>query len=66
MVPLPQEGFIAYYISGILYPASWASSVPVTVFAVVAVSWVLYAWRGRHRDEAVPTIDREKAGGARP
>ena len=47
MAPLPQEGFIAHYVIGVLYPASWAGSVPIAVFALVAVSWALYVWRGR-------------------
>jgi hypothetical protein len=47
MPPLPQEGFIAHYVIGVLYPASWAGSAPIAVFALVAVSWALYAWRGR-------------------
>jgi hypothetical protein len=43
------------------------SSVPIVMFAVVAVSRVLYVWRGRgprHRDEAICRAGRE-AGGAR-
>jgi hypothetical protein len=47
MAPLPPEGFIAHYIAGVLYPASWAGFVPVVVFALVAVSWVLYGRRLR-------------------
>ena len=47
MAPLPQEGFIAHYVTGVLYPASWAGSVPIAVFTLVAVSWALYVWRGR-------------------
>ncbi|HWF70955.1 MAG TPA: DUF2784 domain-containing protein [Mycobacterium sp.] len=47
MAPLPPDGFIAHYIAGVLYPASWAGAVPVAAFALVAVSWVLYAWSGR-------------------
>lgn len=47
MAPLPPEGFIAHYMAGVLYPASWASFVPVVVFALVAVSWVLYGRRRR-------------------
>jgi hypothetical protein len=46
MAPLPSDGFIAHYIIGVIYPASWADFVPVVVFALVAVSWVLYG-RGR-------------------
>lgn len=43
MAPLPSDGFIAHYIVGVLYPPSWAGEVGVAVFALVAVSWVLYA-----------------------
>ncbi len=45
MAPLPSDGFIAHYIVGVLYPASWADFVPVVVFALVAASWVLYGRR---------------------
>jgi hypothetical protein len=44
MAPLPSDGFIAHYVAGLLYPASWAYRVPFMVFALVAVSWVLYVW----------------------
>ncbi|MGH3968277.1 MAG: DUF2784 domain-containing protein [Mycobacterium sp.] len=47
MAPLPSEGFIAHYITGELYPASWAGAVQAVVFGIVAVSWVLYGWRRR-------------------
>jgi Protein of Unknown function (DUF2784) len=47
MAPLPPDGFIAHYIAGVLYPATWASFVPVVVFTLVAVSWVLYGRRRR-------------------
>ncbi|WP_424394018.1 DUF2784 domain-containing protein [Mycobacterium sp.] len=52
MAPLPPQGFIAHYVTGVLYPASWADAVPVVVFALVAASWAVYVWRGRHRSEA--------------
>jgi hypothetical protein len=65
MGPLPPEGFIAHYITGVLYPASWAGAVPVVVFGVVAVSWVLYVWRGRQRDQAMPPVDQATRGGTR-
>jgi len=42
MAPLPPDGFIAHYITGVLYPASWANAVPAVVFGLVAASWVLY------------------------
>jgi Protein of Unknown function (DUF2784) len=51
MAPLPPEGFIAHYIIGVFYPASWAGAVPVVVFALVAVSWALYVRGGRHRTD---------------
>jgi Protein of Unknown function (DUF2784) len=47
MAPLPREGLIAHYVIGVLYPTNLAGSVPIAVFALIAVSWVLYAWRGR-------------------
>ena len=56
MAPLPPEGFIAHYIAGVLYPASWAGLVPVVVFTLVAVSWVLYVWT-RRRNRPVSAGD---------
>ncbi len=56
MAPLPPDGFIAHYISGVLYPASWAASVPVVVLALVAASWVLYA-RTRSGDRPINASD---------
>lgn len=47
MAPLPSRGFIAHYVIGVLYPTNWAGSVPIAVFALVAVSWALYVRRGR-------------------
>jgi hypothetical protein len=49
MAPLPSPGFIAHYITGVLYPAGWESAVQVAVFAVVLASWVLFAVRRRRR-----------------
>lgn len=48
MPPLPADGFIAHYITGVFYPAGWMGAVQVGVFAVVAVSWALY-WRTGRR-----------------
>jgi hypothetical protein len=59
MAPLPSEGFIAHYITGVLYPASWAASVPVAVFALAAVSWALYVWRGCRTDPGNALGERE-------
>jgi Protein of Unknown function (DUF2784) len=56
MAPLPPDGFIAHYIIGVLYPASWAGLVPVVVFALVAVSWVLYG-RPRAGDRQITAND---------
>jgi Protein of Unknown function (DUF2784) len=54
MAPLPPDGFISHYISGVIYPAGWVLGVQLTSFAVVAVSWALYfrpylSSRRRHR-----------------
>lgn len=56
MAPLPPDGFIAHYINGVLYPDSWAGLVPVVVFALVAVSWVLYV-RTRWGDRPINASD---------
>jgi hypothetical protein len=56
MAPLPPDGFIAHYIAGVLYPASWAGLLPIAVFALVAVSWVLYV-RARPRNRPVSASD---------
>ncbi|EID13216.1 hypothetical protein MXEN_11585 [Mycobacterium xenopi RIVM700367] len=48
MPPLPPKGFIAHYITGVLYPVSWANVVQLAAFAVIVASWALYAWHGRH------------------
>lgn len=56
MAPLPTEGFIAHYITGVLYPTSWAGVLPVVVFALVAAPWVLYV-RARTRDRPVSAND---------
>jgi hypothetical protein len=58
MAPLPSQGFIAHYIAGVLYPASWADAVQVVVFVMVAASWAVYVWRGRRRSEGKPAADR--------
>jgi hypothetical protein len=57
MAPLPPDGFIAHYVVGALYPASWAGWVPVGVFALVAVSWTLYV-RTRASDRPISAGER--------
>jgi hypothetical protein len=41
MAPLPPEGFIAHFVTGVLYPAQAEAAVQVLVFVAVAVSWGL-------------------------
>ena len=41
MAPLPPDGFIAHYLTGVVYPADWTMAVEVLVLAVVAGSWLL-------------------------
>jgi len=55
MAPLPPDGFIAHYITGVVFPVGWVGGVELATFAVIAVSWALYFWRRgkRHRDGAV-------------
>jgi hypothetical protein len=50
MQPLTSKGFIAHYITGILYPADWVAAVQVLVALVVATTWARYVWRGRRHD----------------
>ena len=49
MAPLPPDGFIAHYITGVVYPVSWEGAVEVAAFTVVLASWVLYFWRRSKR-----------------
>ncbi len=46
---LPPNGFIDYYITGVLYPRDDLEMVRVLVVIVVLVSWVAYLWIPRHR-----------------
>jgi Protein of Unknown function (DUF2784) len=57
MAPLPSDGFIAHYITGVLYPADAGGVVEAVVFAVVMVSWGLFAYavvRGRRGSSLRP------------
>ncbi len=49
VAPLPPGGFIAHYITGVIYPASWAVGVQLAAFAVIALSWTLYFRRDIRR-----------------
>jgi hypothetical protein len=56
MAPLPPDGFIAHYITGVIYPVGWVVGVQLVSFAVVALSWALYLWRrvnGRRNNRAI-------------
>jgi hypothetical protein len=49
MAPLPSDGFIAHYITGVLYPARFEYPVLGLVLVVVMASWVLVARKARRR-----------------
>jgi hypothetical protein len=49
MAPLPADGFIAHYITGVIYPVSWEGAVEVAAFTVVLASWALYFRRRSKR-----------------
>ena len=56
MAPLPPDGFIAHYVTGVIYPVGWVVGVQLVSFAVVALSWALYFWRrvnGRRNNRAI-------------
>lgn len=55
MAPLPPDGFIAHYITGMFYPVGWVVGVQLVTLGVVAVSWMLVfrPRRGRGGREAV-------------
>lgn len=48
MAPLPPGGFIAHYMTGVIYPVGWVVAVQLISFAVVALSWGLYFRRRRN------------------
>lgn len=57
VAPLPSEGFVAHYITGVLYPVDAVGVVEAVVFGVVIVSWALFAYavvRGRRRSSLRP------------
>ncbi|MFF0815999.1 DUF2784 domain-containing protein [Rhodococcus sp. NPDC003318] len=49
--PLPSTGFIAHYITGVVYPVGAENLVRLLVVAVVAASWIGCARRARGRRE---------------
>jgi hypothetical protein len=42
---LPEDGFMAHYLDGRLYPRAWAKPMQALVFACVAVAWLGLAQR---------------------
>lgn len=53
MGPLPPEGFIEHYLTGVWYPADLGVVVQTLVFVVVLGSWVGLRMRSRTRSAAV-------------
>ena len=49
MAPLPSDGFIAHYITGVLYPAKYLVQMRLLVALVVLVSWLGWWYRRRRR-----------------
>lgn len=47
MEPIPVDGFIDYYLTGVVYPASAATLVLILALILVLASWVLFAVRRR-------------------
>lgn len=41
MATLPPDGFIAHYLTGVLYPPAWTTAVEVAVLVTVLSSWAL-------------------------
>ena len=58
MARLPRDGFIAHYITGVIYPVSWVVGVQLVSFAVVALSWALYFRRDISRRRGDRAITR--------
>lgn len=52
MPPLPESGFVAHYISGVLYPAGAAGTVRLAVAVIVAASWTGFVALHRRSDRA--------------
>jgi hypothetical protein len=46
MAPLPSDGFIAHYITGVWYPTKDQNLVLGLVLVLVLTSWVLFARKG--------------------
>jgi Protein of Unknown function (DUF2784) len=53
MLELPSTGFIAHYLTGVLYPGGWAVAVELVVFALAAASLVAFVATGWRRHLAI-------------
>lgn len=49
MSALPPDGFIAHYLTGVLYPPGWITGIDVAVLGTVLGSWVLCGRELRRR-----------------
>ena len=54
MGPMPADGFIDHYLTGVLYPAEDADLVLVLALLTVLTSWVLFAFARRRRTAPRP------------
>ena len=63
MAPLPPDGFIAHYLTGVIYPVGWVVGVQLVSFAVVAGSWALYFRRHVNRRRHDRAITRDACDG---
>lgn len=75
MAALPPDGFIAHYLTGVLYPPAWTTAVEVAVGVAVLGSWALCArealrrrrYCGRMRALVIVDVQNDFcAGGAIP
>jgi hypothetical protein len=62
MAPMPVDGFIDFYLTGVVYPADAANLVLALALLIVLASWVLFALARRRRMSAT----RVAADGGRP
>ncbi|MDT5311792.1 MAG: hypothetical protein QOE74_812 [Mycobacterium sp.] len=53
MLALPSTGFIAHYVTGVLYPDGWAGPVELVVFVFVSTSLVAFVATRRRRSSAI-------------
>lgn len=61
MDPLPEEGFIAHYITGVWYPERWETAVQLAVAAAVLGSWTLLMRRRSSRRRTAPLAPPTRA-----